>query len=554
MTVADGLDCDVAVVGYGPVGQALAIRLAGLGHRVTVVERRTTPYLLPRAVHFDDEIARFLGEMELGPRLADVSEPAVDYDWRNAAGETLLHFDWSGFGPSGWPTANMFSQPALEAVLTAKAESLPGVTVLRGHQAVALTDRGDHAELRVRAAGADGDRDGSDELTLRASYVVGCDGANSFVRDVLGTTVTDLGFHYDWLIVDVIPHEERVWRPFNLQVCDPARPSTAVSGGPGRRRWEFMRLPGETIADLDDAGTAWRLLADWGITADNATLERHTVYTFEARWADTWRSGRLLIAGDAAHLMPPFAGQGMCSGMRDVANLAWKLDLVLSGRSGDALLDTYGSERSAHVRNAIGISVELGNVICLTDPEAAKGRDEYLLGAGGDPETALPPVPPAVLGPGVVRADAHGAPVGSAGQPTPQGRVADAAGRTGLFDQIAGPGFVIATTVDPRDALTAEARALVQLIGARVVHIVPEGSPLTAAEPVSANDSTDLEILRVADVEGFYLPHMRAVGHEVAIVRPDHYLFGAAASSADLPGLLADLAARLHLHPLGDAA
>ena len=158
--------------------------------------------------------------------------------------------------------------------------------------------------------------------TVKARYVVGCDGANSFVREHMGTGLTDLGFFYDWLILDVIPHEEREWRPFNLQMCDPRRPTTVVSGGPGRRRWEFMRLPGETIEELNTEQTAWRLLAPWDLTPGNADLERHTVYTFQARWADRWRNGRILIAGDAAHLMPPFAGQGMCSGVRDAANLA----------------------------------------------------------------------------------------------------------------------------------------------------------------------------------------------------------------------------------------
>jgi hypothetical protein len=148
----------------------------------------------------------------------------------------------------------------------------------------------------------------------------------------MNTFMTDLGFHYDWLVLDVIPHDQDwVWSPLNLQVCDPGRPTTAVSGGPDRRRWEFMRLPGETVTGLNREDRTWQLLTPCDTQQGNATLERHTVLTFQARWAGTWHEGRVLVAGDAARQMPPFAGQGMCSGLRDAANLSWMLDLVLSG-------------------------------------------------------------------------------------------------------------------------------------------------------------------------------------------------------------------------------
>jgi flavoprotein hydroxylase len=222
------VDCDVLVVGYGPVGQTLTILLARQGHRVTVLERQERPYPRPRAVHFDDEIARVFAAGELSEEIAAISQPSGEYDWRNAAGRTLLHFDWGSAGPSGWPEANMFSQPQLESVLAAKAGSFPNVEVRRGWEAVALADHGGHVETRARFAGGTG--------SVRARYVVGCDGANSFVREQLGTALTDLGFCYDWLILDVIPQEEREWKPFNLQICDPRRPTTVVSGGPGRRR------------------------------------------------------------------------------------------------------------------------------------------------------------------------------------------------------------------------------------------------------------------------------------------------------------------------------
>ena len=488
-------------------------------------------------MHFDDEIARVFAAAGLAEEVAAISQPSGEYDWRNAEGRTLLHFDWGAAGPSGWPEANMFSQPQLESVLAARADSYPNVEVRRGWEAVTLTDHGDHVETRARFLGGEpSDHAEGVGGSVRARYVVGCDGANSLVRERLGTAVTDLGFCYDWLILDVIPHEEREWKPFNRQICDPRRPTTVVSGGPGRRRWEFMRLPGETIEELNTEATAWRLLTPWDLTPRNADLERHTVYTFQARWADCWRSGRILIAGDAAHLMPPFAGQGMCSGVRDAANLAWKLDLVLSGRAGDALLDTYTSERSAHVQNAIGMSRALGNVICLSDPAAAAARDEIMLKADGRPELALPPVPPPILGSGILHTGADEVPIGPAGQLSPQGLVADPDGVVGRFDQVIGTGFVVISTADLSGVLDEACRASLRRLGARVVRLVAPGT----AEPLYQDQVA-------VDVDDFYLPWLRAAGYEVIVVRPDFYFFGAAADAVQLPALLGDLFAQLDM-------
>ena len=523
-------DVDVLIVGYGPVGQALAVQLAQRGHRVEVIERWTEPYPRPRAVHFDDEIARMLAACGLGAELATISEPGDAYDWQNAQGQTLLHFDWSATGSSGYCSANMFSQPVLERALSDIVGSFDEVQVRRGERAVAIEDTGaDVAVTVVDDAGA--------QRTSTARYVVGCDGANSFVRATMDTQVTDLGFFYDWLIVDLVVHDGRAFTPSNLQICDQARPTTRVSGGPGKRRWEFMRLPHETIAELNTEATAWRLLEPWGVTPDNATLERHTVYTFQARWADRWREGRVLIAGDAAHLMPPFAGQGMCSGLRDVANLSWKLDLVLTGRAGDSLLDTYTSERSTHVQHAIGMSVELGHVICLTDPADVAARDVEMLKAGGRPDLALPPLPPAVLGSGVSRTDSAGALVGPAGQLGRQGRVTDAAGTTGLFDQVVGTGFVLASLVALDDVLDDAARDVLAELGAHVVQFVPPGTPHPAAGVATV----------VADTDGTYADWLGPAGLQAVLVRPDGYLFGGFASVTELPAAVAELAAKLSL-------
>ncbi|WP_431818163.1 bifunctional 3-(3-hydroxy-phenyl)propionate/3-hydroxycinnamic acid hydroxylase [Gordonia jacobaea] len=513
-----GRTSDVLIVGAGPVGLTTALYLAQYGWQVTVLERWPAPYAQPRAVHYDDEIARLLARAGLRDRLGEFSEAADTYEWQNADRNTLLCFDWSGTGESGWPRASMFNQPSLEAELVAAAEASENITIRRGHEAVELTQSDD--SVVVTAHGP----------TLKlakftASYVIGCDGANSFVRAHMPTQMTDLGFFFDWLIVDVLPHDEREWNPINLQICDPARPTTAVSGGPGRRRWEFMRMPGETIEDLNTEETAWELLTPWGLNRGNSTLERHAVYTFQARWADEWRSGRMLLAGDAAHQMPPFAGQGMCSGIRDAANLSFKLDLVLRGLADDALLDTYGVERSRHVRHAIDLSIELGKVICVTDPAAVAERDTFMLSQGGDPDKILPPLPPATLTDGLLYRLPDGTPGPGAGNLSPQGRLTYR-GTTGLLDDVVGTGFVLASTINARELLTDDQRALLDRLGAKFVRFVA-----TEADVESDDDAVDLD--------GTYLPHMTETGDVAALVRPDHYLFGVARSGDEI-GLVVD--------------
>ncbi|MEU9636330.1 bifunctional 3-(3-hydroxy-phenyl)propionate/3-hydroxycinnamic acid hydroxylase [Streptomyces tendae] len=515
---------DVAIVGFGPVGQMLALLLGRAGHDVIALERWPDPYPLPRAAHFDHEIGRIFQAGGVGEAVRAVTDPVPDhYEWRNAAGEPLVRIDWSGNGPSGWPTANFFSQPQLEAVLAEAAENQATVTVRRGCEVVGLQPGTENVRLRTG---------GGDAGEVLARYVIGADGANSLVRSTMATSVTDLGFFYDWLVVDTLPHDRIEWSPKNWQLCDPERPTTIVSGGPGRRRWEFMRLPHEDVEELRTPEAAWRLLEPWGRTPENTTIERHALYTFQARWVDRWREGRLLLAGDAAHQMPPFAGQGMCSGLRDAINLAWKLDLVLDGRADPELLDTYTSERSEHVQHAIGMSMALGRVICVLDPDAAAARDARMIAAGADPRRALPPTPPPVLGDGVLKRAPDGDRAPDVGHLTPQYEVTHQ-GRTALLDDLTGGGFTILTDgTGPLDALDATDHDFLAGIGAHLVPLYADSAP-----PEGYLDAA----------EG-YLPHLREREHVAAVIRPDFYLFGAAADAPGLRELIAQLREQLR-HP-----
>ncbi|MGW5748512.1 bifunctional 3-(3-hydroxy-phenyl)propionate/3-hydroxycinnamic acid hydroxylase MhpA [Amycolatopsis sp. NPDC003861] len=476
-------DTDVVIVGNGPIGATLSVLLAQRGWRVTVLERRPRPYQLPRATSFDGETARLLAATGIGPDLGRITAPANGYQWQTADGQALLDIAFTTEGRYGWPDANTMHQPALEELIAARVRDLPGITVLRGHEVVAIAD-GD-ALVQVTATDAD-----EVSRTISARWVVGCDGANSFVREHLDVPVTDLGFSYEWLLCDVQLNEPREFVPTNVQICDPARPTTLVGSGPGRRRWEFMRLPGESAAELNKDETAWRLMAPYGVTPETATLLRSTTYIFQARWADRWRVGHVLLAGDAAHLMPPFAGQGMCSGIRDVTNLAWKLDLTLRGLASESLLDSYGDERREQAREAILASVQLGRVICVTDPAAAAERDATVLAnrrgkPAGRPEPAKP------LTGGLL----HDSP--GAGVVVPQGRVRVGAA-TGLFDDVAGRGFVLLTTEAGGSDFLAE-------LGTHVVRL-DEG----------------------VDVDDVYRPFLARFGATSVLVRPDYHVFGTA--------------------------
>jgi 2-polyprenyl-6-methoxyphenol hydroxylase-like FAD-dependent oxidoreductase len=513
---------DVLINGCGPTGLATALLLARLGHSVAIVDRHQDIYPLPRAVAFDHEVARILNMLglsgEIGPLVAI---PGI-YQWRNQHNDLLFELNWSASASvSGFATSYLFSQPQLEAVLNASARANPLIAIHRGVDVDAIAQDGDGVTLTGQSvSGA--------VVSLRGRWLVGADGANSITRQTMGSTLQDLGFAADWLVVDIRSKGEKAI-PLDddlmLQVCDPARPTTVVSGGPGRRRWEFMALVGETLDQLNHADRAWELLRPWGVSPDNAVLERHAVYTFRGALADRWRNGRLLIAGDAAHLTPPFAGQGLCAGFRDAAALAWRLDLTLRGIAGPALLDSYESERKDHARAWIFNAIELGKVICVLDPEAAAQRDAGMKAAreagAAPPSSAILPR----LGPGINLDDRHGGTLAVGGQ-------VGYAGKLGHFDDVIGTGFVLlARGADPMTSLSPQSAALFQGLGG-----------------IAVGFGTDCGADDVAAAYGRWFDELDV---DTVLVRPDFYVFGTAKGANGADSLVQALAARIVL-PVAD--
>ncbi|MBB5684857.1 bifunctional 3-(3-hydroxy-phenyl)propionate/3-hydroxycinnamic acid hydroxylase [Sphingobium boeckii] len=390
-------DCDVLIVGLGPAGATLAALLGRHGISVIACDTSTVVYPLPRAAHFDHEIMRIFQDLGLADEVLEHARPAGVYEFRSASGETLIEIpDMSQImDVSGWPRSFMFNQPGVEHALRRHLEKLASVTVRLGHSFIDLRETAAGVEARVA------DHDGQ-SYAVRARYLIGCDGGRSTVRDAIGGALESFEFDEPWLVIDAIPRSLAGLPKGNLQLCDPARPTTCVQMGPGRHRWEFMLLPGESAeAVLEDAFVD-RLLEKWGAEIE---IERKAVYRFHALLASRWRKGPVLLAGDSAHQMPPFAGQGMCSGIRDAANLAWKLAMVIKGRAADALLDSYQEERAPNVRAYIELAIGMGRVVCMIDPAAARERDGQLLAALAAGTPALPPLdPPPLTGAAILSA------------------------------------------------------------------------------------------------------------------------------------------------------
>ncbi|MBV8614213.1 MAG: bifunctional 3-(3-hydroxy-phenyl)propionate/3-hydroxycinnamic acid hydroxylase [Acetobacteraceae bacterium] len=356
-------ECDIAIVGAGPVGLFMANLMGLAGHRVVLLERNEGLCPLPRAIALDDETLRSLAQIGLLDAVAPGTMPDPEVFFRNARGRVLMHMKQS-YGITGQPRLATFHQPTFEAQLLESARCFPNVTLRFGAKVIDTWQDPHGVSLSVETAAG--------PRTVRAAYLVACDGGGSATRERIGAVLEGATYPQRWLVIDAIVPGHQV-RAITFG-CDPARPSVQVPARGDRLRWEFLQLPGEDEASLANDATIGRLLRPFGFETLPA-IDRKAVYAFHTRIASRWRSGRIFLAGDAAHLMPPFAGQGMNSGFRDAMNLGWKLDHALRGAADDALLDTYEAERKPQVAGIVALSARLGAVIMPLSPTRAALRD-----------------------------------------------------------------------------------------------------------------------------------------------------------------------------------
>jgi len=373
-----GDDADIVVVGGGPVGVAVALFAAKRGLSAIVIERETEVYNLARAIGMDDEVQRIFQNHGLGDELRAITTPMRGAEFVTPEGERIIGIELPE--DAAWPLGHhptvAYYQPALEHLLRAAAVEA-GVKLRLGAQVQSISQRDGTVTTIVQSS------DGA-ESPLHSRWGVGADGASSGVRKSLGIAFEDLGFDQDWLVVDTRLLRDVDLPPLVQQICDFERPATFVTGHDRYRRWEFQLQPGESHEEMEHSDRVWELLAPWMAPGD-ADVERAIVYRFHATVAATMRSGSIFLAGDAAHQMPPFLGQGLCSGFRDAANLAWKLEAVHNGFAGERLLDSYDAERRPHATGLVAHAVDTGRLIDQLAGRVESGVDTDAGYGGGRP-------------------------------------------------------------------------------------------------------------------------------------------------------------------------
>lgn len=473
----------VVIVGAGPVGVTAALLLARRGVRSVVrsvvLERHRDVYPLPRAVATDDEVRRILQAAGVDAAFADVARPARGLRLLDARHRVIADFPRSPHGHHGFPQTSMFDQPELERLLRAALARRPECELRGGAAVVSVQQKGDDGPVRVTVR-----QDGS-EHQLSADFVLGCDGAGSLTRESVGAVWEDLRFEEHWTVIDVrtsLP--VRCWEGVD-QVCDPHRPATFMRIGEDRYRWEFRLRDAEHL----DRALLRELVAPWVDLSrgDDLHVIRQAEYTFRARIADRWRRGRVFVLGDAAHLTPPFVGQGLCTGLRDAHNLTWKLARVLQQGADERLLGTYERERKPHARQVIRLAVAAGWAMTGGQDRAAALR-RAAVGAvcrvpgvtGLANRNLSHPLP---TGPLIRRGR-----LGGTHCPQPWVSAERAQAR---LDDVLGDSFALLTTVP----LTPSPRAVADGLGARIVHVEEAGDDGTLAAWLRAGRA-DAALLR----------------------------------------------------------
>lgn len=513
-------DFDVAIVGMGPVGAAAAILFAESGLSVVAFERDREVYPLPRAVGMSSEVVRAfqqIGRSEEFASLLQSYRPTARAGFANSKREWLFGQALPSFGPDGWAPMSWFDQPEVDTYLRTTAAQHPRISVYLGHEVEGFEDLGNSVEVHARNLETNRVQD------TNAKILVACDGAASPIRKALGITWRDLGYDHDWLVVDVVVNEKNTLTFDTVQVCDPDRLATYVCTKDPYRRWEFKLKPGETREEMLQPETVRSLIDPW-TPPDSYEIRRTAVYQFHAAVADCWRKGRVLLAGDAAHQTPPFLGQGMNTGMRDVINLAWKLPMVMSGVSDEDLLDTYQGERAAHAEDLISWAVALGQLMeHLAASEAAERKGETapapppdLLSSGYGQGREAPPLRGGAILTDQVNENSSTGYLFS--QPTVRGRELTEV----RLDELLGSGFAVVARHASDLAMNEQSRHLVEKLGIRTV-------ALDALETTQGHFD---QLFNYANA---------------AVVRPDRYVFGHTDDQRTLDTLLGELAQHLRL-------
>ncbi|MEV0136038.1 bifunctional 3-(3-hydroxy-phenyl)propionate/3-hydroxycinnamic acid hydroxylase [Dactylosporangium sp. NPDC050688] len=513
------MDTDVVVVGCGPVGALTANLLGVRGVRTVVVERSTAPHGQPRAFSCDDEALRVYQQAGLRDTVAAdmYPPPVVEYVSGNGRPFATIALDEIDFGLGSEPL-HFFDQPWLEASLRGGLDRFAHVELRTGVEMTGLEQDADGVTVRLRDTGT------GEDSTVRARYVLGCDGARSATRAAAGIELSGTSYAEPWLAISGDVQPGGVRQPRTRFVCDWRRPAFVSPGAFGTHRLEFMLRADESPEEMTKPETLARLAAPY-VDPARFTVTRAVVYTFHHLVATRWRAGRVFLLGDAAHQMPPFLGQGLCSGLRDAANLTWKLAMVLEGAAGDELLDSYETERRPHTEEMAVTSVRLGRIFLVRNRLAAFLRDTTLRAVQAVPRVRrfvrhfeFKPAP--VMRKGVL---AGGVRRGAVGTMFPQPKVATAGDAPpGRLDDVLGAGFAVlgpAVTTATATAWTGPP--------ATFLRVLPPGSRV-------GTDSGP-GVVEVVDVEGILTAWFARHRAEVAVLRPDRFVY---ATALDEPGPL----------------
>jgi len=522
----DGPVHDVAILGYGPVGAILANLLGRAGLRVAVVEQAAGIYDKPRAITADHEMLHALQLCGLGGVLPGLIAPHRGTDYLGVDGGLIRSFDPQPPPyPLGWLPTAVFIQPELEAALREAAAARPNIQASIGFRGVAVEEAGDGVRL-VTEEVATGRRG-----AVEARFLVACDGAGSPVRRQLGIGLEDLAFDEWWMVVDAWQRGAADLPMKCVQYCWPDRPATFIRGPRDLVRWEIKLLPGESPEAFGQEANVRAQMARF-VPPGAVELWRSAVYRFHALVAERWRQGRVFLAGDAAHQMPPFMGQGLCSGVRDAVNLAWKLRMVLQHGAGDALLDSYEAERKPHIRSVVARAKELGLIIGELDAARARARDARLRqDVAVNRQAYIPRLTQGLLDPD--SGDAAGSLFVQPRICMPHGSV--------LMDDLLGAGILLVLRDEEEAVWLGDAeREALRRMGGQLRVVLPQGA--AASNPGTLVEEGSL----VRD----WLDRHGAVA---ALIRPDRHAFGIARNAAETGRLVRRAAGAINATAEGES-